>query len=198
MKYRAWQNGTSNAQACINQCVSTIIMQHNYQANLAKSRANYNTMSIDQPVNSEDNETVTFGDTMADEDQDPEKLSAALSVEQLIQRCLDKKKVIEAIIMDTIAFNDCQKEIKEVKTGQDEETGETYKYSVIHKEFWPYKCVQILSDLPEDYEDYFFNRYNINAEVLQAAMTAIRKAPNTKLYKYLNGTLDTLRASYAN
>ena len=78
-----------------------------------------------------------------------------------------------------------------VKTVDDE--GNSYKHTRQTSEFWPYKCVQILSNLPEDYATYFCEHYNVITEELFAALGAIRKANNQKLYKFLDKTIKSTR-----
>jgi len=193
-KYRAWQNideatgkPRTTAQACINQAIGTEIKNIFYAANLDKSKVNSTAykLSLDAPLK-------------ADDDLSWEDLLPANGIQydesvDIIQAFVDKKKLVEAIILDTIASGECEKVTKEsVKTVDSE--GNPYKYVKRHSEFWPYKCVQLLSRLPEDYLDYFSDKYSCVEAEMQAAIKAIRKAPKTKLYKYLDATLATARA----
>ena len=98
----------------------------------------------------------------------------------LIQTCINKKKLVEAIILDTIAFNDVQKVTKTVVKTVDDE-GNSYKHTRQTSEFWPYKCVQILSNLPEDYATYFCTHTMLLQEELFAALGAIRKSKQSKI-----------------
>ena len=110
----------------------------------------------------------------------------------LIQSCIDKKKIVEAIILDTIAFNDTQKVTKKVVKGVDFE-GNPTKYTQTTSEFWSFRCVQILSNLPVDYAAYFKKHYNVVEPELEVAIAAIRAANNQKLYRYLAKTLKNAR-----
>lgn len=199
LEYRAWQDpaNETTAKACINQLIASRgAPEILYEYNRDNKKANVNTVSFDQPK-AEEEDSLTFGETTEDESESPDIISERLTAENLVQHCVNKNKIVEAIIMDTIAFNDCEKEIKETRTATNVDTGEPHKYQVIHREFWPYKCVQLLNELPADYENYFVNRYSIDQNILQAAIAAIKKAPNTKLYKYLDSTLNFVKASYA-
>ena len=84
---------------------------------------------------------------------------------------------------------------KVVKTVDDE--GKSYKYTQHTSEFWPFKCVQILSNLPDDYADYFCKHYKVVVKELEAALSAIRKANNQKLYKYLDKTLSDTKQMFS-
>ena len=193
-KYRAWQDPTKrvNAQQAINQCIETIRVQKYYDLNLQKNKVNQMTFSLDAEFD-EDGES-TLLDTLVDEDTetDREHQEGAEAAYALVQSCIDKKKLIEAIILDTIAFNDVQKVHKKVVKGVDFE-GNPTKYTQTSSEFWPFRCVQILSNLPIDYASYFKQHYQVVEPELEAALSVIRAANNQKLYRYLDKTLKGAR-----
>lgn len=196
-KYRRWQDPENklNAQQCINQCISRIVPALYYDSNLQINKANVNTYSLETEL--DDEGRTTLMDTLVDEnDVDSRKHrednDSAIS---LIQNCINDKKIVEAIILDTIAFNDVQKVTKKVVHEIDSE-GNEVKYTRHTSEFWPYKCVQILSNLPEDYEDYFHQHYHIVEPELKAALAAIKRANNQKLYRFLEKTLNNTREIY--
>ena len=205
-KYRKWQDPENkvNAQQCINQCIETIRLQHYYQANLKKHKCNYNTVSLDAVYGDDENGTSLL-DTIEDEDETSrtDSFLGARDTRNFIQRYINKKKIIEAIILDTIAFGDSQKEIKHTKkqinTYIDEETGEEKteeeKVTTYTSEFWEFKCVQNLSKLAPEYANYFLENYDVKPEELFAALETIRKANNNKLYTYLRKCLDHCRAT---
>ena len=197
-KYRAWQDPTKkiNAQQCINQCIETIRMQKYYDLNLHKNKLNVNTYSLDAPC--EEDCKLTLLDTIADEnyEDDIDYQNGVETAYGLIQHCVDKKKLVEAIILDTIAFNDVHKVTKKVVKTVDDE-GHSYKYTQHTSEFWPFKCVQILSNLPDNYADYFCKHYKVVVKELEAALGAIRKANNQKLYKYLDKTLSDTKQMFS-
>jgi hypothetical protein len=109
---------------------------------------------------------------------------------------VSKIKLIEAIILDTIAFNDVQKVTKKVVKSVDSE-GNPCKYTEHYSEFWPFKCVQLLGNLPEDYAEHFHKHYKVVEKEFDAALTAIRSATNQKLYKYLAKTLSGAKEIYS-
>ena len=196
-KYRGWRDPEKklNAQQCINKCIETIKLQKYYNLRLDKNKTvNYCT-SMDAPIgNSEDDEAKTLGDTLELEEYIDD--CDADNIRMLVQSYLNNNKVIEAIIIDTIAFNDVQKHFKRVVKATTAK-GEAYRYTEHSSEFWPYKLVQIVSKLPSTYKEEFLAHYHISEEKLTAVLDAINKAPNTKIYKFLNRTLADLKVSYA-
>lgn len=196
-KYRGWRDPAKklNAQQCINQCINTIKLQKYYNLRLDKNKTvNYCT-SLDTPIFSDDENEKTLGDVI-ESDESMEDYYSADSAIMLIQSYINNNKIIEAILLDNIAFNDVQKHFKKViKTTNAD--GETYRYTDHSSEFWPYKLVQIVSKLPSTYKDYFMSRYAISEKKLTNTLDVIDKSTNQKLYKYLKAALTDLRASYA-
>lgn len=196
-KYRGWKDPTKklNAQQCINKCIETIKLQKYYDLRLDKKKTvNYCT-SMEAPIGGGDGEeSKTLADTLeSDEVVDDD---SAENVRMLVQSYLNNNKIIEAIIIDAIAFNDVQKHFKKViKTTNAE--GETIKYTEHSSEFWPYKLVQIVSKLPSTYKKDFLTRYRISEEKFTAVLDTIDKSTNQKLYKYLKSTIEDLRVSFA-
>ena len=193
-KYRKWQapDAKVNAQQCINQCIETIRSQHYYNFNLDKHKANVNTASLDAPY-ADDDDNGSLGETVVGDDGTEYK--AKMSVEKTVQTLIDNKQIDMAIIADIIITEDCNKHIKETVRGVDEE-GKPTKYSTGYSEFWPFKVVQILSKLPEDYAEYFSGKYDVVTQELDVSLANIRKANNQKLYKFVDRTLASLRAYY--
>ena len=198
-KYRKWQKDEKvNAQQCINQCIETIRRQHYYNYNLDKNRANYNTASFDTPIGDESDNGAqkTLIDTIADENAEREARmrDSTTTARQIIQAFIDKNKIVEAIIMDIIAFGDTEKVTKQIKQGVDE-NGEEIKYTTYTREFWKFKAVQILSNLSDDYQQYFVDNYLVKTPALDAALNVLKKANNQKLYKEMDNALKYARGS---
>ena len=198
-KYRKWQKDDRiNAQQCINQCIETIRKQHYYNYNLDKNRANYNTTSFDTPIGDESDNGAqkTLLDTIADENAEREvrMRDSITTARQIIQAFIDKNRIVEAIIMDIIAFGDTEKVTKQIKQGVDE-NGEEIKYTTYTREFWKFKAVQILSNLSDDYQKYFSDNYLVKTPALDAALNVLKKANNQKLYKEMDNALKYARSS---
>ena len=196
-KYRGWRDTTKklNAQQCINKCIETIKLQKYYDLRLDKHKSiNYCT-SMDASIGGDDDDSAkTLGDTLESDDVIDDFSSD--DVMTLVQSYINRNKVVEAIIIDTIAFNDVQRHFKKtIKTV--DSNGDVYRYTEHSSEFWPYKLVQIVSKLPATYKSSFMRRYHISDEKLTSVLDIIERANNQKLYKYLYKCLDELRVSYA-
>ena len=195
-KYRGWKDPSKrlNAQQCINKCIETIKLQKYYDLRLDKRKTVNHCCSIDTPISGEGDEGKTLGDLLESEETfDDHSDDAAI---MLVQSYINRNKIIEAILLDNIAFNDVQKHFKKtIKTTND--NGEPIKYVEHSSEFWPYRLIQIVSKLPATYKSYFMRRYSIPEEKLVAVLDTVDRANNQKLYRYLDRTLAELRTSYA-
>ena len=191
-KYRGWRDETKklNAQQCINKCIETIKLQKYYNLRLDKNKTVNFTISMDTPIGGDgDDKAMTVGDMLeAEETWDDH---SADDVMLLVQNYINRDKIIEAILIDNIAFNDVQRYYKKtIKT-------ETGKYTEISSEFWSYRLVQIISKLPEEYKYDFMHKYKISEEKLDAVLKYVDKSTNQKLYRLLDKCLAELRISYA-
>lgn len=194
-KYRGWRDPSKslNAQQCINKCIETIKLQKYYNLRLDKNKTVNHCTSIDAPIG-EGEDAKSLSDVL--EAEDPIYDHSSEDVMMLVQHYIDNNKIIEAILIDNIAFNDVQKHYKKVvKTTN--AAGEAFKYTEYSSEFWPYKLVQLISKLPATYKTSFMKRYNISEEKLTSVLDVIDRSTNQKLYKYLSSCLTELRATYA-
>lgn len=193
-KYRGWRDPAKklNAQQCINKCIETIKLQKYYDLRLDKRKVVNNSYSMDTPIG--DDQGRTIGDVLESEEYcDDHSTDTAISI---VQDYINRNKIVEAILLDNIAFNDVQKHFKKtIKTS--DASGNPTKYIEHSSEFWPYKLVQIVSKLPATYKSYFMTRYNISEEKLSGVLDVISRANNQKLYKYLRFCLEDLRKTYS-
>lgn len=196
-KYRGWQDPTKNlnAQQCINKCIDTIKLQKYYDMRLDKRKVMNCCCSMDSPIGGEGDEAgKTIAETLEAEEYVDDHSTD--NVVFLVQSYINRNKILEAILIDNIAFNDVQKYYKETIKGKNS-AGEDIKYTSYSSEFWPYRLVQIVSKLPASYKSYFMNRYKISEDKLNAVLETVDKANNQKLYRYLEKTLAELRVSYS-
>ena len=190
---RSWQQDEKNFNAgtVITQIVNTrFLAAAYYESNLDINKANFATISLDAPLDSDTDDTRL----------DLLESNFAAPVDQygkaagIIQDLINENKIIEAIITETIAYHDClkvnSKMVKEV--GED---GTIKRYKDVSSSFWPYRVVQILSNLPENYEDYFTNKFTVDKTKFKVGLHKIRTSSNPKLYKFLESTQDYLRAT---
>lgn len=196
-KYRGWRDPTKklNAQQCINKCIDTIKLQKYYLLRLDKNKTVNHCNSLDAPISGEDTES---GKSLVDILESEERLDEQGTDDaiRLVQSYINHNKIIEAILLDNIAFNDVQRHYKRVvKTTND--AGEDVRYTEHSSKFWPYRLIQLVSKLPDSYKAEFLSRYSISDDKLSAVLDIISRANNQKLYRYLDKTLDELRASCA-
>ena len=197
-KYRGWRDDTKNvnAQQCINKCIETIKLQKYYNLRLDKRKAVNHCVSLESPLAcGDDVDTKRLCDIIESDDCIDDCYADDDAI-MLVQSYINRNKVIEAILIDNIAFNDVQKHTKKTIKKQ-LDNGETYKYVEYSSEFWPYRLVQIVSKLPNTYKKDFLDRYTISEEKLTAVLETIDKANNQKLYRYLDKTLDELKLKLA-
>ena len=193
-KYRGWRDTTKekplNAQQCINKCIDTIKLQKYYNLRLDKNKTVNFTVSMDAPISGDgDDNTKTVGDMLESEETWDDH--SADDVMLLVQSYINRDKVVEAILIDNIAFNDVQRYYKQtIKT-------ETGKYTEVSSEFWAYKLVKIINELSSDYRQDFLGKYRISEEKLDSVLTYLDKVNNQRIYKMLDRTLSELRAAYA-
>ena len=191
-KYRGWRDTTKklNAQQCINKCIETIKLQKYYNLRLDKNKTVNFTVSMDAPIGGDgDDASKTIMDMLESEEtwDDHSKDDVIM----LVQNYINRDKIIEAILIDNIAFNDVQRYYKKtVKT-------DTGKYTEVSSEFWAYQLVKIVSKLPESYKWEFLSKYKIAEEKLDSVLAYVDKANNQRIYKLLDRTLSDLRATYA-
>ena len=196
-KYRGWRDAEKNlnAQQCINKCIDTIKLQKYYNLRLDKNKAVNHCTSMDTPMYGDDESVRTLGDTIETEEtyDDLNGTDAMM----LIQGYINKNKIIEAILLDNIAFNDVNRYYKKtIKTKNS--SGEDYKYVEHSSEFWAYKLVKIINEISSsaEYEAVFARRYTISDSKLTASLEALHKMNNQKIYKSIRRTLSELRATY--
>ena len=197
-KYRGWRDETKsvNAQQCINKCIETIQLQKYYNLRLDKRKAANYCVSMEDPVYSDgvSDDAQTLADII-ESDEVVDDFSSDDTV-TLVQSYINRNKIVEAIIIDTIAFNDVQRHFKKtIKTKN--AAGEDYKYVEHSSEFWPFKLVQLVSKLPASYKKSFMRKYTISEDKLTAVLDSLSKVNNQKIYKFLRLTLDDLRVTYS-
>jgi hypothetical protein len=191
-KYRGWRDTTKtlNAQQCINKCIDTIKLQKYYNLRLDKNKTVNFTISMDSPIGGDgDDKAKTIADMLETEETWDDH--SADDVILLVQNYINRDKIIEAIMIDNIAFNDVQRYFKQtIKT-------ESGKYTEISSEFWPFKLVKIINELSAEYKDTFMEKYKISEEKLDSVLAYLDKVNNQRIYRLLERTLSDLRASYA-
>lgn len=186
---QAWKVKNINAQTAINQTIDTRIIKAGfYESNLQKNKANYNTMSLDAPLSEGGEDSLSLGEVLEADFSDIKFIDSEETVRNLIQQFVNKKKIVEAIVLDTVAHTEADKVTKKTTRVQNSD-GATSSHTEVYHQFWPYRIVQRLSKLPENYDKYFVTRYSVSKPELDVALTSIRQSSNQKLYSKLRTTL---------
>ena len=195
-KYRGWRDPDKklNAQQCINKCIDTIKLQKYYDLRLDKKKTVNHCFSIDTPLGGDDDSNKTLSDILESE-VNLDDCYADDDAIMLVQSYINRNKIIEAIIIDNIAFNDVQRHTKKVVKAINT-YGETIRYTEHSSEFWSYKLVRILNGLSTDYKATFARRYKISDSKLTACLEALHKMNNQKIYKSIGLVLSDLQATY--
>ena len=175
-RYRAWQNPDKhvNAQQAIRQCINTIRLQKYYRANHSDS-PNIGTFSTEWTY--EDGRSFDVADDSA-----PARSGV---VDSTIYSLLRDKKVVEAIIVDTVAYGDSFSEAKS-------QFGVYSTWSFNSK-----RCIKALKDLPDDFVYSFSRRFDTDAKIVLSAYNRLKEAKGRDIGKMIRKTLDGLRKELA-
>lgn len=187
---RPWEKNpdkVKNAQQVVMQILKTRHEAGAYgRLNWHKNKAQFGIMSLDNDLSDESESTAL------DLLESP-SLSRDESADYIIQSLINNKKIIEAIIADTISHNDCEKHEKKTEEVYNEETKEYDKIQRCSSQFWPFRVVQLLNSIPEEYESEFKRIYKVDELLLKTGLETIKKSSNSKLYNYIDATRDSFR-----
>ena len=163
-----------------------------YQAlNKQKRKGNVTAISLDQQI--EENGDYILNNDGLHENSDDNSL-----IEYLVQKYIKQDRLIEALIIDGIAYQDSFKETKKTyyTTHIDERGKEVKDKKYDYKsDFDARKLVKHLSTINQKFmQDYFVVEYNVPIEVGNKIYEKLKSTSNTKLYKYIEKTLENLKA----
>lgn len=187
-KYNKWAEGTHSAEACIRSTISSrgaaAIL---YETNLDKNRSNINSYSLDNVISDKDGHQTAAIDLVEDATADPAK-TVERPADRLVQNLLDDNKITEAIILENVASSMCERYIKTTSKQVDTDTNEEVKVVKTSVEFWAYRLIKNLKEMPTDYFNYFRGRFKVKDDVLINALADLSKTTSTKLYKMWDKT----------
>lgn len=175
-KIREWDNPKSSLykdingpDKLINRALFSVRNYYYQKFNKDKRKINYLCYSIDE-------QEEDFGDGNVDTIK-----SASYNDNYLVNNIIDllliKGKIIEAIIIDSISYQDS---FKVYKNGQD-----YYNKT---------KLIKTLKNMNDNYINYFINTYNVidkNQTILK--MNELKQSKNQKLYNYVENTLKYIK-----
>lgn len=191
---RAWQtNKKLNAQQVINQIIqSRFVAAAYYESNLLKNAGKRNRSSLDLTIDNEGRQT-SLCDLLTDEKSI--EADSAFYVKDILQDYIANDKIIEAIIVETIANNDVFKHEKHYVHEEDYD-GNQKVYLQSFSTFKPSKVVQELNALDNTFAKRFLNTYKPSEKLFSAAFDFLVKATNQKKYSLIDATLKTLRLDF--
>lgn len=188
-KYRAWRkNPKLSAQACINQTLATRgVAAIIYESNLSRGQAN-------APANQ-----VRLDDKLPDGDAPVSDMYGTRDpivggeAKALIQSMIDEGNVVEAIILDSIAFDESMRISKSKRVWTDMD-GKSHGCKTSTAEFWSRKLVRSLTKLPAGYLAYFTGAYEVSQDSAEAAISKIAESNTTKLHRFVDKALISAKA----
>lgn len=197
VEHRGWLDSTKDVYGdpngpdkIINMCCASevlIVLQHH---NKDKRKANIYTFDIDASVDENGDCALDYaGATEGDC-----KLDGAKS---LILNYLKKGRVIEALVLDGIAYQDAYKEVKTehqmtVYETNEEGEEESYKETVTGTKtlFDERKLVAHLANINQSFmHEYFANEYEVTSEETEDIFSKLKTLNNAKLYQMIRKTL---------
>lgn len=161
-------NDPNGPDKVINRCIFSIRNYYYQNFNKDKRKINYICSSIEA-------QEEAFGDA-AEAIQYASIYDEDSSCGDLIQLLIDKNRLLEAIVVEGIAYEDVFKEDKD----------SSYCFN-------KRKLVKYLKNLNKDYIIYFHSRFGIDAGKVEESVSFLKSLPNNKLYEYIDKTLDKFK-----
>ena len=197
-QYRRWRdpkdklyNDPNGPDKVFKRACATIRVRAFYNANLDNRKINYLCDSLDKQIEVYGDSTECLADS-----EDTLKNDGVLGIISLF---LSQGKVLEAMIVDGIAFQDTFKEAKKKKVYIDEDSGEEEKYYEYHHEFSAPRVVRHLREICENsleerqrFINYFSHSYRVTEEELENSLNYISTRTNQQLSTQIKKTLYTI------
>lgn len=171
----------------INMWCSTIRLRHYYQFNLDNNRANFGCDSIDRQIEA-------YGDSAECMQQCTVDSHDEIGIKGLINDLFKRNKILEAIIVDSIVYQNTWKTIKSTVTYFDEVLQKDKKAPKEVEEFSKRSLLEFLSNINKE-ESYYVNTYGIDRNMFSLVANKLSSLPRTKLNSLLNKTLANLKDS---
>ena len=189
--YRSWLDESKSiskdpkgAEKVINRCIYSVRNYWYRNFNKGKRKVNFNTYSLDTVVKVDKNETVPQIELIAGDD------TCYDSSRDLVQLYIDKKKIVSAIILDHIMYQNCFKEtVKAEVTDEEDEEGNPVIINHYESKFSTSKLVRALKAIDNHYLDYFMDVYSVNEDDLVAAVNKLLSLSNQSINTRIKKTL---------
>jgi hypothetical protein len=176
-KYRRWRDPSNplskdpdGPDKVFNRCFFSTHKRWLTHFNRSQRRVNYIVESTDEHFE-------LYGDRAHSLTQHFTEIEVEGPSKTIVQMYLNKGKIIEAIVIDTIAHQDSFVLNKKLKS-----------YALDKK-----RILSNLNSTSVSYLDYFNYTYDVDSKQLSKVVEKLNKLPNRKLYRYINNTMSKIK-----
>ena len=171
-----------------------------YESKLQKNRLNYDNISLDSTITDKDGKEDSLLDLISAEGSDYQSTEKQYSkVDYIVQDLLDKNKIIEAIICDTIAYNDCEK-VDQTIVKENLSDGSIIRKKNCTRSLSKLICAKMIHNFTyANFIKEFTARYsNISKNKIKTGLSWIKKCSNKEIYSYIDATKNLVQNNYTN
>ena len=176
----------------INRCCGSMRGRVFQFHNKDKRKIDTQTYSLDSMIDEEGDYAINYSGAYT-EDNRPYTHGAY----SLVQMLLDRGETLEALIVDSIAYQDTFKKQKTTITNKEinNETGEEIKIKdvAVYNMFDPRKLVKHLNTVGEEFIYLFCQNYQITNTIGNTLLANLKSLSNVKLYKIIEKTLSEIK-----
>lgn len=186
-KYRSWldinkavSKDPRGAEKVLNQCITSTRQYWYKHFNQDKRKINFLISdSLDETIPFNHNDVpVRIIETI----EDPESNICMDDGKEFIQRYLNAGKLFEAIVLDSIMYQDSFIDSEKTSVvGQDEETGENIEITKYNSEFSIIKFRKNLKNIDESFIEHFSKDYDVDIESLIKLSLELKKLSRAQL-----------------
>lgn len=176
----------------INRCCGSMRGRVFQFHNKDKRKIDTQTYSLDSMIDEEGDYAINYSGAYT-EDNRPYTHGAY----SLVQMLLDRGETLEALIVDSIAYQDTFKKQKTTIINKEinNETGEEIKIKdvAVYNMFDPRKLVKHLNTIGEEFIYLFCQNYQITNTIGNTLLANLKSLSNVKLYKIIEKTLSEIK-----
>lgn len=176
----------------INRCCGSMRGRVFQFHNKDKRKIDTQTYSLDSMIDEEGDYAINYSGAYT-EDNRPYTHGAY----SLVQMLLDRGETLEALIVDSIAYQDTFKKQKTTIINKEinNETGEEIKIKdvAVYNMFDPRKLVKHLNTVGEEFIYLFCQNYQITNTIGNTLLANLKSLSNVKLYKIIEKTLSEIK-----
>lgn len=195
LKYRRWRNpefthlfaNPRGAEIVINRSIFSVQKRWYKFYNEGKRRGDFFTYSLDESIEK-------FGDSA--EGVATEGLLVEEGVRGIVQKYIDKDKLVEALILDGICYQDSYiTKGNIIESTEQNSLGHKITYTQTNYEFSSTKLVKHFFGINKQYINYFLDTYTVDKSKLINVVETLSKHKKTKLSLVIRNQLKALKNS---